>query len=239
MTFGRRRLGLFYKQPVAGRVKTRLTPPLTPGEAARLYAAFLDDTLALVRSLTVDEIVLFEAGEPPGWIPDTGQGLPWLAQAEGDLGARMAAALDSLLPRSGDLPASDSALLLGSDAPTLPAQAVEEAFRLLEADRGDLVLGPAPDGGYVLIGVRRTTGALLRDGIAWSSPTTLEDTEERARRLGWRPVRSPGGWDVDTPVDLRRLLVEVDALDRRGDRSIALRTRQVLRELRPRPAEGA
>jgi rSAM/selenodomain-associated transferase 1 len=239
VTRGPRRLGIFYKPPVPGRVKTRLVPPLTPHEAAELYAAFLDDTLTLARRTRVDEIILFDAGDPPGWVPPGGRKLRRLDQRGPDLGARMSVALEELLvPGPGNL-APPAAILLGSDAPTLPPSAVEDAFELLESGTGEIVLGPSPDGGYVLIGVCRVPGELLRTGIAWSTESTLRDTETRARELGWRVAHSPGGADVDTPGDLLRLLGELEVLEASPDRSTAPRSRSVLPTLRERIRGGA
>lgn len=238
MRRGPRRLGVFYKEPVPGTVKTRLVPPFKPAEAAALYEAFLEDTLETVRGAGADEVVLFDGSAPPGWTPPGGQGLRRVPQVGADLGARMTAALDALL---GGGPAGAAepgiALLVGSDAPTLSGAAIRTAFELLEQDRGDLVLGPSPDGGFILIGVARPPGALLVADIPWSAPTTLEATERRARALGWRPVRSPGGADVDTPEDLARLRRELEGPTAPPGPPAAPRTRRVLAGL-PAPGPG-
>lgn len=229
MTSPPRRLGVFYKRPVPGRVKTRLSPPLSPGECAELYAAFLDDTLALVRALPVDDVVLFDGSDDPGWAPDSGSGFRRVRQVDGDLGVRMTEAIDELQRTPGG---GGAAVLIGSDAPTLHPGVITEAFDRLARGSADLVLGPATDGGYVLIGVSRRPGSLLLQEIAWSEATTLEDTEKRARALGWRTERTAGGTDVDTPEDLARLLDELGDPRTPEDGARALRTRAVLGTLR-------
>lgn len=204
----RRRIGIFFKSPVAGRVKTRLCPPLTPAEAATLYAAFLADTIALCRNVAGAEITLFHAGESPTadpreGVPGAGD-LPWRTQAGDDLGARMAAALEALL---ADGPDPVRALLVGTDHPDLPAGRIEAAFVALE--RSDLVLGPTSDGGYYLVGLSRPVPGLF-EGIAWSTEVVYRQQVERAGTLGVTRATLPAWQDVDTPddlVELRRRLI--------------------------------
>lgn len=175
-------------------MKTRLSPPLAPEEASRLYAAFLEDMGALGRRWERTLFVAREAGAPappmalPGWAQD--------AQADGDLGERLEAAFTALLARGRP------AAILGSDHPDLPERFLDLA---LEAFAGaDLVLGPSPDGGYYLIGANAPVPGLLR-GIAWSTPSVFEETEERARASGLRVARLPEWPDVDTWEDVQNL----------------------------------
>lgn len=218
-----RRIGLFFKPPRPGQVKTRLVPPLTVEAAALLYEAFLEDAIATARGVPRAEIWLFNGGEPPGWRPPRGHDLPMRPQRGRDLGDRMSRALAELLERG---PAS--AVIAGTDAPTLTPEHLEAAFEALESGRGDLVLGPSPDGGYCLIGTNRPPGDLL-DGIAWSTDRVLTETESRAHRLGWQIVRVPGAYDIDTVADLEQLKKECRDFDRAGDNRIALATRRQLR----------
>lgn len=197
----RRRIGLFFKTPEPGRVKTRLTPQLSPEGAARLYRAFVEDTIALCRSLPGVDIVLFHAGGTGTADPRRGiagaEGLPCHEQVPGDLGARMEAALARLLERPGD-----QALILGTDAPDLPDTTVLEAFATLAVN--DIALGPASDGGYVLVALKRVPPGLF-DGIAWSTDTVLSAQCARAEELGLRVALLPPWHDVDLPADLERL----------------------------------
>lgn len=95
------------------------------------------------------------------------------------------------------------AVLIGSDCASVGTTELRTAFDHLAAGR-DAVLGPAADGGYVLVGLRRPCPSLFR-GIAWSTPTVLAATRRRLRQAGLDWAELPVGWDVDTPADLRRL----------------------------------
>jgi rSAM/selenodomain-associated transferase 1 len=110
-----------------------------------------------------------------------------------DLGQRMFRALAQGLP----------ALIMGSDCISLSAADLREAAAALELG-ADAVLGPAEDGGYVLLGLARASPALF-DGIAWGSDQVLGDTRTRLRQLGWCWYELPVRWDVDRPEDLARL----------------------------------
>jgi uncharacterized protein len=195
-----RRLLLFTKPARAGRVKTRLTGDLTPGQAAELHAAFLDDLLDRLRdgSFTVH---LAWALDPDDPVPDAP--FPGLRQRGADLGERLYTALSEAAGEAAEGGASVAAL--GSDHPTLPVALVDRAFDLL--DQGaDAVLGPAEDGGYYLIALR--AGAVARRlfaDIAWSTGRVLPATLERIAELGLRLELLPLASDVDTPDDLRRL----------------------------------
>jgi hypothetical protein len=196
-----RRLLLFTKPAIEGRVKTRLIGDLTPSQAADLHKAFLDDLLdrlgpgrfdlRLAWALQDGEEI--PAGPPPG-----------VRQHGADLGARLYNALAEAAQEDGGGPEIGVAAL-GSDHPTLPLERVHGAFERLEAG-APVVLGPAEDGGYYLIAVR--AGALsprLFEGIAWSTPAVLPATLERCQELGITPELLPLAADVDTPDDLARL----------------------------------
>ena len=118
-----------------------------------------------------------------------------LAQQGGDLGARMYAALSNALQRHR------SAVLIGSDCPEFDPGYLEAAFAALEQQ--DAVLGPAVDGGYLLIGLRAAP-ALLFEDIAWGTPQVLQITRDRLRQLGWRWAELPPRHDIDEPGDLQR-----------------------------------
>jgi rSAM/selenodomain-associated transferase 1 len=188
-------LGVFARAPVPGRTKTRLIPALgadpeeAAARAAALHEAFLEDTLRTATS--VAPVTLFVAGSadhPAIERVRSAFDLTLVPQVEGDLGARMVAALESLLERH------ERAFLIGSDAPTLPARLMRAAARAPV----EIVLSPSSDGGYVLVG-----GACVPrfDGVRWSHPRTLADTL----------TRNPGAWltepwyDVDDPDDLALL----------------------------------
>ena len=119
-----------------------------------------------------------------------------LAQGDGDLGARMRRAFDDLFARG-----ARGVVLVGSDLPGLSAAVVRGAVETLDARAGCVVLGPAEDGGYYLIGATRTPAVLLA-GIEWSTADVLASTEARARQSGLETVRLPIGRDIDSLADL-------------------------------------
>ena len=189
-------VGIFAKQPVPGEVKTRLCPPLTAAEAAELYRVSLEET---VRRLAAGPFtpVLFFAGEE-AYFRQNFPSLCLCPQGEGDLGARLERALQTLLQAG-----CRGALLVGSDSPDLPLTLLDEAFATLETV--DAVVSPAADGGYVLIGERRHHPALFRE-IPWSSDQVLALTRQRAAVAGISLAELPGWEDVDDLRSLRALL---------------------------------
>jgi len=172
------------KEPVAGRVKTRLCPPLTPEGAARLASAALEDTLDVVRAVSVARRVLVLDGAycAPGFDVQPQRG--------GPMHERLAAAFDD----AGPLPA----LLIGMDTPQLTAALLAEAVEALV--RAEAVIGTAPDGGWWALGLRRPDGAVLL-GV----PTSQDDTGARQlARLAEHGIpahRLPELRDVDTISD--------------------------------------
>lgn len=188
---------LFTKPAEPGRVKTRLVGHLTAEQAADLHAAFLSDVVARLVGGRFDLRIawaLTEGEEPPFGDP------PGLRQEGADLGRRLFNGLATAARRYPLVAA------VGSDHPALPLEHVEAAFDALAAG-ADVVLGPADDGGYYLVGVRRE--ALhpdLFDGVAWSTDSVLADTLERCRRRGLEVELAPRGADVDTPDDLAHLV---------------------------------
>ncbi|MGD8862387.1 MAG: TIGR04282 family arsenosugar biosynthesis glycosyltransferase [Myxococcales bacterium] len=192
-------LQLFARPPIPGRTKTRLSPAVGAEGAAALYAAFIRDTCATVARAGGFDASLWVAGEPDHPALQR-HGLPRRAQRGDDLGERMHGAL-----REG-LAVADAALVLGTDLPTLPSGHLRRAARALR--KADVVLGPAADGGYYLIGVRgRASRSLpvLFSGVRWSSSHVLADTLDLSARAGLR-VATVGPWyDVDGPEDLALL----------------------------------
>ncbi|MBI2384646.1 MAG: TIGR04282 family arsenosugar biosynthesis glycosyltransferase [Elusimicrobia bacterium] len=187
---------LFVKAPVPGKVKTRLQIPLSASQVARVYEAFVRDTVACAR--LTSEAAVSIAYEPhperPGlaWLEDAP---PWFPQAEGDLGARLVAAFDKAF-RAG----AEKVVVIGSDCPDLEPDILRQAFARL--DDVQAVLGPAEDGGYYLIGLRAPMPRLFAK-MEWSGPDVLNRTLERLRGESFRllSVRS----DVDTFGDLKAL----------------------------------
>ena len=212
-------LTVMAKRPQAGEVKTRLCPPLTPEEAAKLAGCFLLDKLDQVGRLP--GVARFVAFSPPDaedfFRTRTGEAFSLLPQRGADLGERLADVSDRLLGAG-----FSATMIIGTDSPTLPDTVLHEAHEVLGSDRADLVLGPAKDGGYYLIGLRRPSRSLFHE-IAWSTDTVLSQTVARAGKVGLRTHLLPAWYDVDVEPDLRRLV-----RDLADDRTPAPRTRAYL-----------
>jgi hypothetical protein len=189
-------LGIFAKEPLPGRVKTRLCPPLTAADAARLYRTCLEETLAAMAGVPA-ELTLFYDGSVAFFRKHFPR-LRLVPQQGDDLGARLDHALQHLLTGG-----ARAAALIGTDSPDLPPSLVAAAFAAL-ADH-DLAVIPAADGGYVLLGARSHRTELFRD-IPWSTPQVWPVTRQKAVRLdlSWREV---GRWeDLDDLAALQRLI---------------------------------
>ena len=198
-----RRLIVFAKAPDAGTVKTRLIPLLGAEGAARLHRQLVEYALGVAVEAACAPVELCCAPDAQHPFFTTCRdrfGVTLTEQASGDLGARMYRAFDRALA------SAESVVLIGTDCVDLTATDLGETFQALE-DGNDAVLGPAEDGGYVLIGLRRCARTVF-DGIGWSAATVLAETRERFARLQWRwhelPVRS----DIDRPEDYQRLVRE-------------------------------
>lgn len=210
-----RRLLLFTKPAVPGRVKTRLHGALTPEQAALLHQAFVDDVLERLAPGAF-ELSIAWALAPGEAMPETAW--PGLVQQGDGLGDRLFTAL-SEAAREGATVAA-----LGSDHPTLPLAVVESAFERVEAG-APLVIGPSLDGGYYLIALAPAAvrPELFAD-IAWSTSEVLATTRERAAALGLPVALLPPGADVDTPDDLEALTTALSAQPELCPRTRALLT---------------
>ena len=221
---GPRVLGLFAKWPAPGAAKTRLCAGRGPEWGARVARAFLLDTVERLAGVADRRVLAFA---PPEAAADfaalVGGRFDLAPQADGDLGRRLARfAADQLAAGAGSL------VLVGADSPTLPVEYVERAFA--ELGRADVVLGPAADGGYYLIGFGRRVPPVF-DGIDWGTSRTLADTV--ARLAGWRLALLPPWYDVDTPDDWAMLCGHLAALRRAGTDPGAPHTEALAREGAP------
>ncbi|MFD9333040.1 DUF2064 domain-containing protein [Streptomyces sp. NPDC060028] len=199
------------KEPVAGRVKTRLTPPFTPQQAAALAEAALADTLAAVAGVPAARRVLVLDGEAGPWLPP---GFEVVPQCPGGLDERLAAAFAAC---------TGPALLIGMDTPQVSPALLGRA---LAWDEHDAWWGPAVDGGFWALGLAEPDPALLR-GVPMSQPYTGAAQYERLRAAGLRVGRLPRLRDVDTAEDARLVAAEAP-----GSRFSALHAELV-------PASGA
>jgi rSAM/selenodomain-associated transferase 1 len=183
------RIVIFAKQPVPGRVKTRLIPALGAEGAARLAGAMLERTVAEAQATGLPVEL---CGEPDAAAWFEGDVMK-TAQGEGDLGQRLARAAHRVLE-------DEPVLLIGADCPALDRRRLRAAADALAAH--DAVIHPAEDGGYVLLGLTRFDPSLF-EGIAWSTGTVGADTVERIEALGWSLDVRETLADVDEPADLR------------------------------------
>jgi rSAM/selenodomain-associated transferase 1 len=194
------RIQLFAKAPLVGAAKTRLIPALGAAGAARLHERLLRETLARLAPALLAPIELWCAPDcdHPVFVELAARYALTLRRQRGeDLGERLQqAAADAL---SGGAEAAEMVLLIGCDCPDLDAGYAAEALEALEGH--DAVLGPAADGGYVLLGLRRAEPALFR-GMPWGGEHVAALTRARMHSVGLRWRELAVLRDLDRPEDL-------------------------------------
>jgi len=198
------RVMVFARAPTPGEAKTRLIPALGAAGAAALHRRLVMHCLRAATDAQLGPVELWcapDAGDPFFHECERRFEASLHPQGEGDLGARMQRAFESALARAS------RAILVGSDIPALSAQYLRDAERAL-AGGDDVVIGPAEDGGYVLVGLSHCDSELFR-GIPWGGSEALAETRRRIARLDWRVTELPALWDVDRPGDLERLPEEM------------------------------
>jgi rSAM/selenodomain-associated transferase 1 len=185
------------KAPVAGFAKTRLIPVLGADGAALLQARLIERAAATACAAAIGPVTLWttpDASHPVFKALGTHLSIALARQVEGDLGARMLAAVAA---------ANGPALIIGTDCPALCADHLRAAADILRAG-ADAVVVPADDGGYALIGLRHAEAALFCD-MRWSTPDVMSETRQRLRQSGLSWQEPFTLWDVDVPDDLKRL----------------------------------
>ena len=220
---------IFTRYPEPGKTKTRLIPVLGPEGAALLHRRLSEHTLVQVkrfqsesqwnyygvregqisteslielgnetrRDYLLSVEVHFYGGSQELMAEWLGTGLIYQPQGGGDLGAKMAAAFQNVFQAG-----SQKAVMIGTDCPELTAAILTQAFE--ELNQGELVLGPAADGGYYLIGLRQFVPELFR-GIHWGTASVLTETQAIAQTLNLATTYLPLLADIDRPEDLSRL----------------------------------
>jgi rSAM/selenodomain-associated transferase 1 len=205
-------LVIFAKAPVPGQVKTRLCPPLTADEAATIHGTFVLDTLERTKAavmklkLHADRYLACAPSSTLAFfrILEERQAVSLIEQEGEDLGARMNRACETLFQRG-----HQQVLIVGTDVPSLPLDYYRQALDQLE--RHDVVVGPALDGGYYMIGLKKLLPALFQD-IPWSTDRVLTMTREKAVDMGLQVALLPEWRDIDTIEDLR-VLIDASILD--------------------------
>ncbi|WP_417596762.1 TIGR04282 family arsenosugar biosynthesis glycosyltransferase [Oceanospirillum sp.] len=196
----RRRLIIqFAKEPVEGKVKTRLLSGFKPSETVDLHCELVSVTAEALLASEAEERQLHIAGNlrHPFLTPFEAQGFTLIQQVEGDLGQKMLAALNKGLEEF------EQVILVGSDCPAISPVIIESAFSALD-NECRLVLNAAEDGGYVLIGCNHRLPDALFDQVNWGSKTVLSETLSNAASLGLQVRLLPELWDVDYPEDVSR-----------------------------------
>ena len=243
-------LAVMTKAPQAGRVKTRLVPPLTPEEAAELNKCFLRDTAAAISNACrrrpvgdASRMQFEQTGASHSEAATAARGIAVYTPIGAELAYTDILPSDfSLLPQRGDKFGErlyfavedlfkcgfESVCLIDSDSPTVPAETFAEAVELLSTREDRVVLGPSDDGGYYLIGVKKPHRHLFAQ-IDWSTERVLNQTMERATEIGLEVKLLPTGYDVDDGASLRRLCKEL--LGEQGYKRVAPNTRRFLADL--------
>ena len=194
--------------PRPGVGKSRLAALLGVERTFRVASAFAEDTLRLAASGSGwRQLVAYTPNDAEEEAAALADGIEIVPQAAGDLGVRIASALDVALRDSS------RAVLIGSDTPDLPPEVIERAFAAL--NDADAVIGPAEDGGFYLVGVRATHLDMFT-GVEWSTETVFERTESNLRRLGWRVAVLDAWEDVDDLASLVALARRLDAAEAAG-----------------------
>jgi rSAM/selenodomain-associated transferase 1 len=231
-------LVVFAKAPIPGQVKTRLCPPLTPDEAATIHGSFVIDTLERTRTavskfrLAADRYLACAPSSALAFfkIMEERQAVRLLEQEGEDLGARMHRVFERLFAEG-----YRRVLIVGTDVPSLPLPTYQQAIEVLS--RHDLVLGPALDGGYYLIGLKKPAAELFHD-IPWSTSRVSAVTKQKSAELGLTVALLSEWRDVDTIDDLKTLIEasRLDAGKPKQEQSFSARTTGALQLLAKRLA---
>ena len=187
-----RAVAVFAKAPLAGTVKTRLIARLGEAGAARLHEQLVERALATTRAVENATVTLWIAGD---WPAADALGVSHRPQSGADLGARMLDAITQTLTKA------EAIVVVGADCPAMTPAHIEQAFTELLSH--DVVVVPATDGGYVLIGMRAPHRRLFED-VSWGTPQVTSATRARCAQLGLRLAELPPLDDLDTPDDLQR-----------------------------------
>lgn len=196
----KRCLIVFAKEPEKGRVKTRLADCLSGAERLNLYKAFLKDTVRLARKIRCEtRILAYASNKNPVYLKKVAANFVFYKQRGKGLGMRIHNAFKFASKNNAD---TQKTVLIGSDSPLLPANYIKKAFQELE--RKDVVLGPADDGGYYLVGLKKPCLGLFK-GIKWSSAQVLKSTIKNIKSREKSFSFLDRFYDVDICASLSRL----------------------------------
>lgn len=192
-------IALFVKPPIPGRVKTRLARDIGDEKACAIYRALADQTIRQIQASGIPLALFFDGADsellPSAWRQTAQLCLP---QEGTDLGARMAAAFQGLFAEG-----NQQVVLIGSDIPGITARYLQQAFELLAVNQ--MVIGPAVDGGYCLIGFnQKQFTASVFQNIPWSTDQVFKLTMQAAKQAGLTVGLLPVLRDIDTVADLQQ-----------------------------------
>ncbi|MEP6593162.1 MAG: TIGR04282 family arsenosugar biosynthesis glycosyltransferase [Acidobacteriota bacterium] len=190
-------LVIMAKAPQPGRVKTRMTPPLTPQRAAELYSSMLADTVRLAHGAGVRVAAMVPPSDAAEVAALLKPGVEVVAQSGHGLADALSTVFEAFAARG-----VTRIVAVDSDSPTLPPRQLLAAFDLLE--RHEVVLGPTPDGGYYLVGARGSHPGLFASSTT-GTPSALQAVQHAASALGLDSALAAEWYDVDTASDLARL----------------------------------
>jgi rSAM/selenodomain-associated transferase 1 len=203
---------LFARDPVAGKVKTRLAPFLSEDLIFELYTRFLDDSIEKIRKVsTADPFIGVTPADSSGYFSRMSTNaeppLTMFVQEGKDLGEKMFNALQERFDEG-----YEHVVIIGSDSPSLPVDYLEKAL----SSEKDLVLGPSTDGGYYLVGMHQKPVDVFTGGIDWGSEKVLEQTLERIQKSGASLELLPPWYDVDREEDLKFLKTHLEMIAEAG-----------------------
>ena len=199
---------LFARDPILGKVKTRLSPFLEEDVILKLYTCFLQDSLDNIRQAkNVDRFVGVAPSNESGFFTGMlGSDIRMFVQEGENLGDKMRGAIQGRFTEG-----YERVVIIGSDSPSLPASYINKA---MSSDK-DMVLGPSTDGGYYLIGMRGKVVEVFKD-VTWGTETVLQETCEHLVQNGASLDLLPVWYDVDTPEDLKFFKTHLDLIEQAG-----------------------
>jgi len=199
---------LFARDPILGKVKTRLSPFLEEDVILNLYTCFLQDSLYNIRQVeNVDRFVGVAPSNESGFFTGMlGSDIRMFVQEGENLGDKMRGAIQGRF-----MEGYERVVIIGSDSPSLPASYIYQA---MSSDK-DMVLGPSTDGGYYLIGMRGKVVEVFKD-VTWGTETVLQETCEHLVQNGASLELLPVWYDVDTPEDLKFFKTHLDLIQQAG-----------------------
>lgn len=201
----RKGLIVFAREPLPGRVKTRLASAIGDSAAAELYEAMLQDVLSVCSRVNqIDTVVFWDCAEDSMPLLESRFSCRSGRQADGNLGQRMQNAFNEMFDRGYEI-----CCIIGSDCPDLPAASLTDAFSMLESGGTDAVFGPSLDGGYYLLGLRSMIPGLF-ENIAWSTDVVLRQSLAAAKEAGLTTSLLNTWQDIDTLEDLKNFLERTD-----------------------------